>query len=285
VVRRHHVAVVGHISPEELRRSLPTTDAWNGFANRFLFVLARRARILPFGGKLGPRQVAAIGREVGTAIRDARGRGEVPWSEDAKPVWTAFCRDVLERPRGGLVGAVTARPRPQALRIALTYALADRSPAIRPEHVRAGAAVWDYAEASARKIFGTGTGDHVADRLAGIIAGRPEGLSRSEVRSALGSGNFSAQRIDSAIRILVSMGLAETWSEPTAGRPREVIGVPRGRNGPNGREGATPLLDHLDHIDQPTAGPHIERANHPPLGVVLDSQAQPGYPWDQRVTP
>ena len=46
-----HVSIVGHITQEELREKLTDTDAASGFANRFLFVCARRQRLLPFGGE------------------------------------------------------------------------------------------------------------------------------------------------------------------------------------------------------------------------------------------
>jgi hypothetical protein len=45
-----HVSLIGHMTTEELRRYLSKTEAANGFANRFLFILVRRSKVLPFGG-------------------------------------------------------------------------------------------------------------------------------------------------------------------------------------------------------------------------------------------
>jgi hypothetical protein len=42
-----HVSLIAHVTAEELRRELTATEAANGFANRFLFVAARRAQLLP----------------------------------------------------------------------------------------------------------------------------------------------------------------------------------------------------------------------------------------------
>src|SRR5207249_7764498 len=47
-----HVSVLAHITLEELREKLTTSEVANGFANRFLFVCAQRARKLPTGGNL-----------------------------------------------------------------------------------------------------------------------------------------------------------------------------------------------------------------------------------------
>jgi Protein of unknown function (DUF3987) len=47
-----HISVIGHITEIELKARLTRTDAANGFANRFLFVLVKRSQKLPFGGNL-----------------------------------------------------------------------------------------------------------------------------------------------------------------------------------------------------------------------------------------
>jgi hypothetical protein len=47
-----HISLISHISREELNATLSSTDAANGFGNRFLWVCAKRANMLPFGGNL-----------------------------------------------------------------------------------------------------------------------------------------------------------------------------------------------------------------------------------------
>ena len=44
-----HISIVGHVSRDELLRYLDRTELASGFANRFLFVAARRAQALPEG--------------------------------------------------------------------------------------------------------------------------------------------------------------------------------------------------------------------------------------------
>ena len=45
-----HISLIGHITKDELRRLLTDTAAGNGFANRFLWICARRSKLLPEGG-------------------------------------------------------------------------------------------------------------------------------------------------------------------------------------------------------------------------------------------
>ena len=45
-----HISILGHITKDELLRELNGGDAANGFANRFLWVCAKRGQYLPEGG-------------------------------------------------------------------------------------------------------------------------------------------------------------------------------------------------------------------------------------------
>ena len=68
----------------------------------------------------------------------------------------------MQRP-WGLLAAVTARTEAQIVRLALVYALIDRSPVIDVPHLRAAHALWDYAVRSVAYVFGTSTGDRHAE--------------------------------------------------------------------------------------------------------------------------
>src|SRR5450755_4477437 len=47
-----HIAIIGHITKDEVIRLLTNTEAANGFGNRFLWVWASRSKSLPHGGNL-----------------------------------------------------------------------------------------------------------------------------------------------------------------------------------------------------------------------------------------
>jgi hypothetical protein len=82
-------------------------------------------------------------------------------------------------------------------------------------------AVWDYCERSTRFIFGASTGNAVADRiLAALHQAGSEGLSRTEL-SARFERNLSKARLDEALGLLATAGLAFDRRPDTAepGRP------------------------------------------------------------------
>lgn len=211
------VSIIGDITPAELRRELDDTSAANGFANRFLFVCARRSKELPFGGDLDADVLAELGARVRDALRAASVVQEVKFDPDAAERWKAeYGR--LGRGAPGLFGAVTGRAEAQVRRLAVLYALIDGASTIRLEHLRAALELWRYCSDSARHVFGDKLGDRLADKLLGYLYEEPAGLTRGAMRDKIG-GSKEAARIEEALDVLADAGLARCMVEETGGRP------------------------------------------------------------------
>jgi hypothetical protein len=123
-------------------------------------------------------------------------------------VWDVIYRS--EPDRGGLVGALTARARPQMLRLAVIYAILDEADEIEPAHLHAAAACWRYSVATVEHVFGSLRGDTVQDRL--LLALRdvyPHGLTGAE-QDALFGKSLRAGRLLSARQTLERNGLVRT---------------------------------------------------------------------------
>jgi hypothetical protein len=215
-----HISIVGHITREELLRYLNSIEMANGFANRFLWVCARRSKCLPEGGSFHPEDHPELVRRLGEAIAFARGAGEVRRDDDAAAIWRAIY-PALSDGRPGLLGSITSRAPAQVVRLSLVYAALDQSEVIRREHLLAALAVWDYCEASARFIFGDSLGNPEADRILKELRRHPEGLTRTSIRN-LFSRNRSEAEIEAALVCLAERGLAVYTQEPTEGRPAEL---------------------------------------------------------------
>ena len=98
-----HVSILGHITVEELRQKMSDTDAASGFANRFFFVVARRQRSLPFGGKAEPAllepHIANL-QEAAGLIGAGEFDGEIGWDEEAPgSLWVAVYDGLLSDAR------------------------------------------------------------------------------------------------------------------------------------------------------------------------------------------
>lgn len=223
------VSIIGHITRDELRRYLETTEAGNGFANRFLWICVRRSKALPEGGDLRSEELRPLIEGLKVSLAFARKVGRMTWEPSAREIWHRVYADLSEG-KLGLFGAVTSRAEAQTMRLACLYALLDRSTAIRPEHLKAALAVWEYAEASARYIFGDVLGDPTGDAIIAALRQAANGLTRSQISSALGR-NKGAREVDRALRMLFEHGLARSERIETEGRPAELW-RPTVRSGP-----------------------------------------------------
>lgn len=214
-----HVSLIGHITVEELRRHLSKTEAANGFANRFLFLLVRRSKRLPFGGDWRKVDVAPLVRRLREALNFGREVGRIRWGATAREAW-ADIYGPLSEGKPGLLGAVTGRAEAQVVRLAALYAVLDESSSVEAEHLEAALAVWRYAEESARRIFGDATGDELADRIAEELSHRPAGMTRNQIRD-LFSRHRSSGEIGRALDALEESGRARRAFEDTGGRRAE----------------------------------------------------------------
>ncbi|HSS12241.1 MAG TPA: hypothetical protein VLL25_20300, partial [Acidimicrobiales bacterium] len=222
IATEHHVAVLGHITVEELRLRLTDTDIYSGFANRFLWCCARRAHELPAGGNVPVQVIADHGRALVDAVNHAGQAGCLARSNAAAGVWAELYKEMATDDPGGLLGAAISRDAPQVLRLSLLYALLDAEDSIGVPHLLAAWAIWRYCRASAELIFGDLQGDTVADRLlAALRQAAPAGLTSREQFEALG-GHVSAVRLAMARQLLEERGLIVTRTETTGGRPRTV---------------------------------------------------------------
>ncbi len=214
-----HVSIVGHITQPELLRHLDSTEQCNGFANRFLWIAVERSKKIP-NPKGTPRNlleplIEKIQERVTFGIK----AGEITRDEEAEKLWVPLY-DRLTEDVPGMVGAITSRAEAQVMRLACLYALLDLSVKIRPEHLIAALALWDYAAASAMMIFGDAMGDPVADRIAAEIKRSTEGMSETDIRDLFSRHN--SKDIDRALSLLLQRGIIEDKPVPTAGRPKTI---------------------------------------------------------------
>jgi hypothetical protein len=199
-----HVCILGHITTGELVKHLTENEMANGLANRFVWMLVKRSKRLPFGGEWHTVNLQPISREIVGALEFATGERRMGWAGDARPLWEE-AYDTLTEDRPGMFGAVTARAEAQTLRLAMLYALADCSYEIRRTHVESALAVWEYAEESARYIFGDAIGDAGADKVLEELKAREEGMTRTEIRDLFGR-NRSGEELDRIMEVLAEAG-------------------------------------------------------------------------------
>ncbi|MBM3979720.1 MAG: hypothetical protein FJ304_05460 [Planctomycetes bacterium] len=164
--------------------------------------------------------LATVERELAAVIAFARSAGPMRRDETAGAVWREVY-PVVSGERCGLAGSLTGRAEAHVLRLSLIYAVLDRSPVVRQEHLLAALAVWDYAEQSVLCLFGDSTGNPIADDIIALLRNAPSGMTRTEIRDMVGK-NVSSERVAQALGVLVELNRARFERRDTGGRPAEL---------------------------------------------------------------
>lgn len=214
-----HITIYGHVTEAELRRYLTETEAANGFANRFLWVGVHRSKLLPDGGSPDMAVLQELGEDLSHVLESAKRIGCIERDDEAASLWREVYGSLSEG-EPGLAGAITSRAEAQTMRLAAIYAVLDTSHVITAGHLNAALDLWEYCADSVRQIFGDAVGDPVADTILRALRSAGE-MTRTEI-SALFSRNYPASRIEQALDLLESSGLASVEFEPTGGRPVEI---------------------------------------------------------------
>lgn len=215
-----HISIIGHITPEELKRCINSTDLSNGYANRFLFAYVKRSKDLPDGGKLSKEESERLIKLFKEAIEFAKNVQEMKRDKEANELW----RDVypkLVEDKEGIFGKVTARARAQILRLSCIYALLDLSATVKREHLESALAIWQFCEDSARYIFGADILSKNARKLHDcLIEAGNYGLNRTEIFAKFGN-RIKANKLDVLFKELKSTNQAYSKEVSTAGRIEE----------------------------------------------------------------
>ncbi|HEY7313303.1 MAG TPA: hypothetical protein VH643_28395 [Gemmataceae bacterium] len=215
-----HISLLGHITTEELRRYLTTTEMANGFGNRHLWLCVRRSKELPEGGAVDEDALTALQTRLAEALAFARQQGEMRRDDAAREIWREVYSQ-LSADRPGLSGALLGRAEAHVLRLSMLYALLDSSASIQAPHLMAALALWDFCEQSVRHIWGDALGDPVADELLRLLRASVDGVTRNQICDHFGR-NHSSDRIGKALSLLAEHRFAQVGTQRTGGRSREV---------------------------------------------------------------
>lgn len=211
-----HIGIVGHVTQDELLLNLSSTEASNGFGNRFEWFLVKRSKELPFPSSPSTEAMEAIARRLRRAIQQGRTVNAIDMTEKAKITWGAMYSE-LSADRPGLAGSLLGRAEANVMRRAALYAILDCQAQIDHDHLVASLAVFNYCEESVKTIFGNMTGDPIADKILQAVR-NSDGLTDTEI-SNLFKRHVPSNKLDRAKDSLCSYHLIACEDRGSLGRP------------------------------------------------------------------
>lgn len=223
----HHIAVVGSITPDELRVLVDDLAIANGLANRFLLIWSQIAGHLPFGGHIDGPDMDAIAAEILDAFETLDGRLQVgggvtlQLTEAARDVWESFYRARRTGLGDGILRSLTARQVAHAARLSVVYAVLGGSDVIDVKHLAAARAWCDYSAETAARVFGDGMFGKRAQVLDAIRNAGEMGVTGTALHRGLGH-NWPKGALIEARDALVADALVHVHRASDRGRPREL---------------------------------------------------------------
>lgn len=213
-----HIGICTHITVEELHQRLSEVEVFNGFANRFVWVYAKRSKIVPFPIPMPEQSLFLIKGKLADRLRSAARINQMQFNDASRSLWNDVYED-LSRDRYGLVGTVLNRAEAQAIRLSMVYALLDGSAVIERWHLEAALLFWDYCSKSAEYIFKKREADAVKGKIIAALKSGPK--TKTDLYRAL-QNSISQKVMDNALNTLISDGRIVSRKEKTGGKPKIV---------------------------------------------------------------
>ena len=214
-----HPCVIGHITGKELTMLLTENEKHNGLANRVLWVLCERKKVVP-----DPKPTSkAVLEDMAQALVDSRNavlkHGVYELSLSAWEYWKNLY-PLVSKDYAGTVGAVTTRAEAMIPRIALIFAVIAGHDFVEPEDLESAAAVWGYCLDSANRLFfDGGVEDPKQRKVIEALKNAPDGMTTTDIRNKVLGGHGGAKTL---LETMAKDGLILRKMVTTSGRPKEV---------------------------------------------------------------
>lgn len=214
-----HVGWVSHVTIEELQAKLTDSEAFNGFANRILWVCARRSKIVPLPEPMDDFKLDDLRQRLVERIQLFRDVEflKIEMSSATKRAWCNQYYAELTKDNPGLIGCVINRGEAQVVRLALIYCLLDGMTTISVEHLEAAVALWRYCEQSARYIFQGRQTDGVAEKI--ITALSEKSMTSTEIHRLL-ANHVNKDRLSAVLSQLKGSNQIESERFRTEGQKK-----------------------------------------------------------------
>ena len=212
-----HVCLSGAITPSELLALVQRRDLLNGFVNRFLMVWGERTQVEAFPRRTPQARVEALAAEVVEILDFTRSKGEVggeavqmTMTDKARQRYASLYQRELNEDLGStLIDSLLERRAPMLLRLAMVFALTDRTWQIEEEHIDAAMAWVRYATDSVGFVLTGGNSspsrsqvEWAAGRISAFLAAKGSASRRDLVVDCFGR-HQPATVVDAAITHLM----------------------------------------------------------------------------------
>ena len=213
-----HIGILADVTPSELRGLMAGREMTNGFANRFIFFWAEGDKVNPFPKPTHPdvidgfaERIAAILKFAGANRHVDRDVKHMQFSSAAATAYAELYQSELrDRSAGEHITSLLDRRAPTLMRLAMIFALTDKTLEIEVQHIQAAMAWVRYWVDSVKYIFQSAL-DEVDTEIVNETAAElikflklQDKASRTEISKGCFKGHVGKVKLDRAIDELLS---------------------------------------------------------------------------------
>lgn len=213
-----HIGLSGAVTPSELLGLMASRELTNGFANRFLVFWAEKTKNIPFPEATHQDVVQGLARKVADVLQFVGASRwvdkdvmRVGFSVQARNRYAdLYSTELNDTSAGERIAGITERRAPMLLRLAMLFALCDKTNTVEVHHVDVALAWVRYSFDSVRFIFGSAEDEaktaEVQDTAQKILdyIGVQQRVTRSQITTDCFKGHAPKTRIDAALDDLLT---------------------------------------------------------------------------------
>ena len=277
-----HIALVGAVTPSELLGLMASRELTNGFANRFMMLWAERPKLMAFPRPTRQEDVNALAERVLEVLQFCQAERwadkdhmRVELSQDARKRYEVlYYGELNDNSAGERITALIERRAPMLLRLAMLFALCDKTTTVEVHHINAALAWVRYSVESVKFIFASAADEvevaEVNDTVQKIVDFLTvhKRVTRKQITVDCFKGHVNKTRIDAALDELLSCNppritVQEDRSGP--GRPTKFYKLAANKanyaNNPQPRGFAADVEpgEQSEASEQTTHGPELVR--------------------------
>ena len=213
-----HIGICSHITQYELDKKMNDTEAFNGFANRFLWCHSHREKLVPFPEPIPDEEIQYMQKVLLETFSKVQNIERMAIDDKAKEFWIDIYPE-LSREHPGLAGTIINRAEAQVIRLSMIYALLDGNNQIGEEHLKAALSLWEYCKKSAQIIFSNRYINPLSQRILLALESGPK--STTELFDCF-SRRKTRNELHRALAELISNGEVMKKKNNTSGRPKDI---------------------------------------------------------------
>ena len=213
-----HIAMVGAVTPSELLGLMASRELTNGFANRFLMFWAERTKMLAFPRATPQQDVDALAARVLAVLQFCQAerwadkdKMRVELSPDARKRYEVLYHSELnDNSAGERITALIERRAPMLLRLAMLFALCDKTATVEVHHINAALAWVRYSVESVKFIFASAADEvkvaevkDTAQKIVEFLTAHNR-VTRKQITVDCFGGHVNKTRIDAALEELLT---------------------------------------------------------------------------------